>query len=149
MGKFAFGFCSTLFAAVAVCILVWLKKQHAPQEQERDIVYDPRYVHAKEIIMERLGDTYFDSDQKQDALRWIVSDDRLLGQQEGNISDVDHLLQRFILVAFFYQTTNVQQWEYCTPPLAGQADVCLHYYVSHSRLNLTTESRSMRWLSTA
>jgi hypothetical protein len=75
--------------------------------------------------------------QRQKALEWMVHADPL--QLEP---DADNLLQRFVLVAFYYLTSQQKPWTSCIPPNGTQGDTCILSPFYHSE-----EVYGTRWLS--
>ncbi|CAB9496428.1 Fibronectin leucine rich transmembrane protein 2 [Seminavis robusta] len=92
----------------------------------RDVVEAPKIEITLTLV---LGKKYFqqveesgDSDLsqfllqcRQKAFDWIVNQDQM--QLEY---DAPNLLQRFLLVLFYFQTTRYQPWKECNPPSTSQ-----------------------------
>ncbi|CAB9510188.1 leucine Rich Repeat [Seminavis robusta] len=91
-----------------------------------------------------LGVGYFDQDEAETsvhrnrALQWILHDDPL-----QLLPDADNLIQRFVLVLFYFQTFSKQPWLTCGAPTPGQPDLC--YYLSP--YGNSNERRGTRWLT--
>ncbi|CAB9510761.1 leucine Rich Repeat [Seminavis robusta] len=59
---------------------------------------------------------------RQSAFHWIVNQDPM--QLEF---DAPNLVQRFLLVLFYYQTTRHQQWKECNPPATPQGSASIKF----------------------
>ncbi|CAB9496616.1 receptor-like protein kinase precursor [Seminavis robusta] len=81
---------------------------------------------------------------RQRAFDWIVNQDPM--QLEY---DSPNLVQRFVLVLFYYQTTRHQPWKECNPPEATQESAMSGFcYESHqSSGKLVTTIWGDQWLS--
>ena len=88
------------------------------------------------------------NDIHQLALDWIINKDPLqLGPMDAN------LLQRYILVFFYFHTSRQGPWAICNPPQGNQAEMCRYRYFSYPPTALTTrdefpdaETITNRWL---
>lgn len=102
----------------------------------------------KQTIVEAFGDSYFDNPQKEKALHWIIHEDPRNGDVgvRGQGHHQTNLVQRFSLVAFYFQTTTKHPWRFCNPPVGKQSDTC-YYNTLWSSAHRDTISN--RWLSAA
>ncbi|CAB9528248.1 leucine Rich Repeat [Seminavis robusta] len=82
---------------------------------------------VKLAIQTIFGDDYFegnneDLEYKKTALQWIVNDDPMQLQP-----DEGHLIQRFVLSKFYFQTSAKGPWDYCGQPTKLQQNPLCHY----------------------
>ncbi|CAB9519125.1 leucine Rich Repeat [Seminavis robusta] len=78
---------------------------------------------------------------RQKAFDWIVNHDPM--QLEYN---APNLVQRFLLVLFYFQTTRHKPWKQCNPP-AGSAISGLCYEPHHLTGEMTANILGDQWLS--
>ena len=96
-------------------------------------------------IKSALGMNYFDETNgeeflllaRQQALQWILFEDPL----QLNSSQRQHLVQRFVLVLFHFQTTRFSPWTECSMSLDGQGSSYCNYHFG------ADSSWGIRWLS--
>lgn len=100
----------------------------------------------KRTIVDAFGDAYFDNPQKAKALHWVIHEDQINGNIgiREQVHFLTNLVQRFSLVAFYFQTTAKQPWAYCNPPVGKQSDTC-YYKEPEARVN--QEKIGTRWLT--
>lgn len=146
--KLRTGMC-LLVAAVAICgvvVLASLADIGIFNRDEKKL----KHLQIKAIIEDFFGSNYFDSKQKEKALHWVVYTDPSQGLQtkQDSEANTNNLLQRFILVSFYFQTSSQSPWPYCGPPVEGQSDLC-YYDVEYPGSRQGENYASTRWLSAA
>lgn len=98
----------------------------------------------KERIAEVVGSNYFSPEDPKfeearlKALDWILHVDPM--QLE---LDAENLIQRYLLVLFYYQTTSDHPWKNCNPPGNSKSEFCFHALVRGEH----QEMLAHRWLS--
>lgn len=117
-------------ALIGLCLLVCTAASLAVLGLDFQVLpSDPiktRHQHVKTTIEEVFGKGYFNTEPKKKALHWIVYNDPLqdLAAKQDHVSDVSSLIQRFALVAFYFQTSTQHPWDNCSPPVGKQSDLC-------------------------
>ncbi|CAB9500187.1 LRR receptor-like serine threonine-protein kinase [Seminavis robusta] len=126
---------------------------------ERDTLQAPK---MKSVLTEMLGDGYFDQvvgesdddldadlshvfvETRQRAFDWIVNHDPM---QLG--FDAPNLVQRFVLVLFYYQTTRHTPWRECNPTVTGQESASVNFCYEPDRFSgeITSTIWGNQWLS--
>ncbi|CAB9496625.1 LRR receptor-like serine threonine-protein kinase [Seminavis robusta] len=129
-----------------------------PAMTERDMLQAPK---IKAVLAEILGDGYFDRAEESGddldvdlsqflmetrlkAFDWIVNHDPM--QLEY---DAPNLVQRFVLVLFYYQTTRHKPWKECNPVATNQKSSTTNFcYQIHSVTgDITVRIWGDQWLS--
>ncbi|CAB9496614.1 leucine Rich Repeat [Seminavis robusta] len=129
-----------------------------PTMTDRDMLQAPK---MKAVLTEILGDGYFDQveesgdglevhlsqfllETRQTAFDWIVNHDPMqLGYRAPN------LVQRFVLVLFYYQTTKNKPWKVCNPPATNQRRTTTNfcYQPEYHTGDITVNIWGDQWLS--
>ncbi|CAB9521321.1 leucine Rich Repeat [Seminavis robusta] len=129
-----------------------------PSKTSRDILQAPK---MGSVITGILGQDYFDGieefgesndhdgsqflqETRQKALDWMVNQDPR--QLEY---DAPNLVQRFLLVLLYYQTTRHKPWKDCNPPSTSQASASVRFCYEPDRITGETTSNIWgdQWLS--
>lgn len=138
-----------LVCAATVLALIFLRIQISLSDPA-----EPRHKHVKAAIEQVFGQDYFDAEPKEKALHWIVYNDPLqhLAAKQDHEEAVSSLIQRFLLVAFYFQTSAQQPWNYCNPPKGRETDLCYYQnpgsptgWLTHATRWLTA-THECRWM---
>jgi hypothetical protein len=81
-----------------------------------NIEWEIKYLLGKDYFDVLPNGDAFTVDTRQKALNWILYED----PSQVQSSDSQHLLQRFLLVHFYFHTTKETPWAECNPPPADQ-----------------------------
>ena len=112
-------------------------KYYRDEDEVKEIEFRIRYSLGIDYFEESKGENSIPQvwDAKQKALRWILYDDPI----QLDVSDSNHILQRYILVHLYFATTKNQPWLSCNP-VHQEPAFC---YLTHRKL----ERRGRTWLS--
>lgn len=107
-----------------------------------------KHTRTRQTIVDAFGEDYFDNPQKNKALHWIVYQDprnHLGVKEKGHHND---LIQRFLLVSFYFQTSYQQPWASCNPPVGKQSDTCFYkVFYADAKYHPPQDNIGTRWLT--
>jgi len=142
------GFCFVLLAAVAAVVITQVA------DNSSSTVYRPATTPAREAALELedqlakvFGRHYFQdpSSIHSKALDWLIDEDKFKIQP-----DAENLIQRFVLVFFYLETSQNGPWRSCNPATGNQKDFCYFQVLTGIDDNgsyLFNDLYSHRWLS--
>lgn len=113
-----------------------------------EVLQDPASPYAKALAWILDEDPFFlssSSPEEPGNVRWRSLMESDVQQQQDEAA----LLQRFIMVYFYFVTTVEKPWRSCNPPIAtlGRTDQCAFEGLVSIRPILYTQEQAIRWLS--
>jgi hypothetical protein len=97
-------------------------------------------------LMEVFGSDYFDDPEsiRSKALNWLVNEDPYQITR-----DAENLVQRYVLVSFYMETTQTGPWYSCNPPKGMEKDDCYFQILLDGSVDPFSylEQYWIRWLS--